>query len=89
MRLCLTTRNGTGYRLASKRVGRAADTPLHETTRGGVCCIALLGTTRVHGLSSYDAAYLELAIRRGLPLACLDGKLKKAAFAVGESVFNP
>lgn len=38
---------------------------------------------RAHNLSAYDAAYLELAIRLGLPLACLDGKLKAAAMAVG------
>lgn len=30
-------------------------------------------------LSSYDAAYLELAIREGLPIATLDKNLKKAA----------
>src|SRR3989338_8323437 len=29
-------------------------------------------------LSSYDAAYLELALRQGLPLATLDDHLKKA-----------
>src|SRR4051812_37553704 len=29
---------------------------------------------RSYQLSAYDAAYLGLAIRRGLPLACLDGK---------------
>jgi predicted nucleic acid-binding protein len=43
---------------------------------------------RTHQLSSYDAAYLELAIRRGLPLACLDGKLKAAA-AAGVTMFRP
>src|SRR5579872_3068573 len=32
-----------------------------------------------HGLSGYDAAYLELAIRKGLPLATLDEDLLKAA----------
>lgn len=32
-----------------------------------------------HGLSAYDAAYLELALRRGLPLATLDEGLKRAA----------
>ena len=32
---------------------------------------------------TYDATYLELAIWRGLPLACLDGKLKAAASAAG------
>ena len=37
-----------------------------------------------HGLSVYDAAYLELALRRGLPLATLDRKLKAAA--QGEAV---
>ena len=44
---------------------------------------------RAHNLSSYDAAYLELAIRWGLPLACLDGKLKAAATAVGVMLFSP
>jgi predicted nucleic acid-binding protein len=34
-----------------------------------------------HGLTVYDAAYLELAIRRGLPLASLDGDLRRAATA--------
>ena len=32
-----------------------------------------------HNLSSYDAAYLELAIRLGLPLAALDGKLENGS----------
>jgi predicted nucleic acid-binding protein len=32
-----------------------------------------------HGLSVYDAAYLELALRRGLPLGCKDGPLLAAA----------
>jgi len=45
------------------------------------------GTTislaRAHSLSAYDAAYLELAMRRRLPLATLDEKLKAAARAVG------
>jgi predicted nucleic acid-binding protein len=36
-----------------------------------------------YGLSSYDATYLELALRRGLPLACWDGGLKAAAEKAG------
>jgi predicted nucleic acid-binding protein len=32
-----------------------------------------------HGLSVYDAAYLELAVRRRLPLASRDDGLRKAA----------
>jgi predicted nucleic acid-binding protein len=44
---------------------------------------------RTYQLSAYDAAYLELAIRRGLPLACLDGKLRTAAAAAGVVIFSP
>lgn len=36
-----------------------------------------------HGLSTYDAAYLELALRRGLPLATLDQELIVAARMCG------
>jgi predicted nucleic acid-binding protein len=36
-----------------------------------------------HGLSAYDAAYLELALRRGLPLATGDESLSKAMVAEG------
>src|SRR5262249_8751609 len=42
---------------------------------------------RAHNLSSYDASYLELAIRLGLPLAAQDGKLKMAAQAMGVPLF--
>jgi predicted nucleic acid-binding protein len=43
---------------------------------------------RAHNLSAYDASYLELVIRLGLPLACLDGKLKAAAAVVGVPLFD-
>lgn len=36
-----------------------------------------------HSLTSYDACYLELAVRRALPLATLDLALRKAAEAAG------
>lgn len=39
-----------------------------------------------HGLSTYDASYLELALRRGLPLATLDRQLVTAARASGVPV---
>jgi len=38
---------------------------------------------QAHKLTSYDAAYLELAIRRHLPLATLDVDLQNAAVATG------
>jgi predicted nucleic acid-binding protein len=37
----------------------------------------------LHALSAYDAAYLELALRRNLPLATLDAALLKAMTATG------
>jgi predicted nucleic acid-binding protein len=47
-----------------------------------------LHLARAHNRSAYDAAYLELAIRRGLPLATLDAKLKAAANAVGVPLYQ-
>lgn len=38
---------------------------------------------RRYRLSSYDASYLELALRLGLPLATLHGELGKAATKTG------
>lgn len=36
-----------------------------------------------HALTTYDAAYLNLALREKLPLATSDAALKKAALAEG------
>jgi len=41
-----------------------------------------------HRLTLYDAAYLELALRRGLPLASLDAELRRAAQAEGVVVLG-
>lgn len=40
---------------------------------------AVMEVGRTHGLTSYDAAYLELAMRGGLSLATLDNRLANAA----------
>lgn len=42
-----------------------------------------------HGLTFYDAAYLDLAIREGLPLASLDKELNRAAAQAGVALFQP
>jgi predicted nucleic acid-binding protein len=47
-----------------------------------------LSLAREQNLTAYDAAYLELAMRRGLPLATLDDKLKAAAQAVGVMLYG-
>ena len=48
--------------------------------------VAFTATARLacqHGLTLYDAAYLELALRRRLPLASLDKQFCAAATAEG------
>jgi predicted nucleic acid-binding protein len=42
-----------------------------------------LALARAHRLTSYDAAYLELALRLGLPLASRDQALQAAASSEG------
>ena len=49
----------------------------------------ILHVARSHHLTAYDAAYLELALRLGLPLASLDEKLKTAAREAGVAEFQP
>ena len=47
--------------------------------------VAVSALARKHGLSGYDAAYLETAIRRRAQLATLDKKLARAAADEGVS----
>jgi predicted nucleic acid-binding protein len=49
---------------------------------------ATLAIAREHGLSAYDAAYLELAIRADAPLATLDKALRAAARKAGVTVYG-
>ncbi len=52
-----------------------------ETPAWGQVAHEVSRLARNHSLSVYDAAYLELALRRRLPLATLDQALRKAATA--------
>jgi predicted nucleic acid-binding protein len=49
---------------------------------------SVLPLAPAHGLSAYDAAYLELSIRHSSPLATLDGNLRKAAKDSGVKLFE-
>ncbi len=51
--------------------------------RAAVLPRALFELTERYGISAYDGAYLELARRRGLPLATRDANLARAARAAG------
>ena len=48
-----------------------------------------LALARQYGLTIYDAAYLELAMRRGASLATNDRELAKAARAAGVELLSP
>jgi predicted nucleic acid-binding protein len=43
----------------------------------------LIALARRHGLTAYDAAYLDLALRRAVPLATRDATLARAAQEAG------
>jgi predicted nucleic acid-binding protein len=63
---------------------------LHIETDDAIFSRALSDTlhlARRYRLSAYDASYLELALRAGLPLATLDDDLKKAAARAGVKRF--
>jgi len=47
---------------------------------------AVYRLARTHALTPYDAACLEIALRRGVPLATIDGPLRAAADADAEGV---
>jgi predicted nucleic acid-binding protein len=49
----------------------------------------ILALARELGLSTYDAAYLDLAMRLGLPLATNDAALRKAAKRVRVPLLAP
>src|SRR5271170_2722959 len=46
----------------------------------------ILTLARTEGLTTYDATYLELAVRRGFPLLTRDNELGAAARRLGTSV---
>lgn len=60
-----------------------------EPPRGPGQWAALVSLIEQYRLTAYDAAYLELARRVGLPLATLDGDLRKAARAEGAALVEP
>ena len=54
-----------------------------DVDRQGATPAALLALALRFGLSSYDAAYLELALRLQLPMATTDAALREAALTSG------
>lgn len=61
---------------------------VQDTQSVGVAVNSLLPLAREHKLSAYDAAYLDLAMREGLPLATLDNALRRAGRKAGVSIYR-
>jgi predicted nucleic acid-binding protein len=88
--LAMAERHG---RLDAARVGRFLDALLAlpvTLDHGATATIgpALVRLARVHRLTAYEASYLELAVRTGLPLATRDAALRRAADGAGVTLFS-
>jgi predicted nucleic acid-binding protein len=59
-----------------------------EISQGPVSMRGVLHTAREFRLTSYDAIYLETALREKLPLATLDRQLLKAAREAGVEIVS-
>ena len=69
-------------------LGRLNALPIEtDSADMGLARIAILRLAREFQLSSYDASYLELAIRRGVLMATFDKRLSASARAAGVRVF--
>jgi predicted nucleic acid-binding protein len=49
---------------------------------------AVVAIARLRGLTFYDAAYLELAVRLAIPLATVDRSMTAAALAQGVTLID-
>jgi predicted nucleic acid-binding protein len=70
------------HRLAQLRVSIDSETDRHAWDE-------IWGLSLTHGLTAYDAAYLELAMRAGKPLASCDAALVTAGKRVGLETISP
>jgi predicted nucleic acid-binding protein len=68
-------------------VARIAALPI-EIDRQAIPRSELLGLALRFGLSAYDAAYLELALRLQCPIATQDDMLRAAALSAGVGVLS-
>jgi len=73
---------------AQEAIGQLQQLPM-DTDREPPDPAMLLALALRHDLSAYDAVYLELALRRQLPIATVDAALADAARVSGVGVFAP
>jgi predicted nucleic acid-binding protein len=89
-------RNSVLMGLRRKRIGKAHAEEFLDSIKGlPIALVDPLSYDAVfvladrYGLTVYDAAYLDLAVREKLPLASLDSALIRAADQSGVLIFEP
>ena len=60
-----------------------------QHSRAEAVFVRIQSLSRAHGLTAYDAAYLDLALEGGLPLATLDEDLIRASKRAGAKLLQP
>jgi predicted nucleic acid-binding protein len=66
---------------------RLKNLPIEAALQAPAEALDLPTLAQSHSLTNYDAAYLSLALRLGLPLATTDAALRRAASAAGVLIF--
>lgn len=91
---------GNGLLMAHRRKRISADQmdafltrlralPIDSASESPADILELPALALLHGLTSYDAAYLGVAKRLNLPLATNDAELRRAATSAGVSMVTP
>ncbi len=71
-------------------ISQLENLPIHvDTLTAHQAFSRTLSLSRAYKISSYDASYLELAMREGLSLSTLDKKLTKAAKKADVEIYKP
>ena len=74
---------------SEKFITQLENLPIHvDTMSANQAFSRTINLARTYKLSSYDACYLELAVREGLPIATLDKALRKAAKKADVDLFS-
>lgn len=82
-RKLITPAESQDFLVRLDRLSIASDTAAPQIRRDLV-----MGIARQHGLTAYDACYLDLVMRAGGTLATFDVQLARAAHAAGVAVFQ-
>lgn len=75
-------RGRTTPKLVAENIQTLARLPIERDAEAAPIA-TLVAISRQHNITAYDACYLELALRKSLPLATLDRDLMRAAPKVG------